>query len=82
MLVLERHVHEELIFTLAQNLPAGTKFKLAVLSLRTNTVRLGIEAPRSITVDRDEVDRRKRIASGEEVDGNVAEPAEDEALED
>lgn len=46
---------------------------LTVLGVKGNQVRLGIEAPRDIVVDREEIHERKRRAAA---GGNDAEPVE------
>lgn len=58
MLVLTRHVGEELVI-------AGNIF-IRVVAIEGNKVRVGIEAPRSVRVDREEVHRRRQA---EEEDG-------------
>lgn len=52
MLVLARKVGEEIIIN-------GT-IRLTVVSVSNHCVRVGITAPSSVTVDREEVHRRKR----------------------
>jgi carbon storage regulator len=55
MLVLTRKMHESLII--------GDDIRIVVLDIRGDKIRLGIECPRQIRVDREEV--RARIDAGE-----------------
>ena len=64
MLILTRRSGEAVII--------GDNVRIAVLDIRGNQVRLGVEAPREVTVHREEVYRR--IA---EEQGNVAEDDDD-----
>lgn len=64
MLILTRRSGEAVII--------GDNVRIAVLDIRGNQVRLGVEAPREVTVHREEVYRR--IV---EEQGNVAEDEED-----
>lgn len=64
MLILTRRSGEAVI--------VGDNVRIAVLDIRGNQVRLGVEAPREVTVHREEVYRR--IA---EEQGNVAGDDED-----
>src|SRR5438309_7110076 len=52
MLVLSRKVHEAIVI-------AGT-VRVVVAEVRGGSVRLGVHAPRDVTVDREEVHIRKR----------------------
>lgn len=52
MLILTRRVTEEI--------RVGDTIKIAVLGINGNQVRIGIEAPRCLSVDREEVYRRKQ----------------------
>lgn len=55
----------------------GDEVTITVLGVVGNQVRFGIEAPRSITIDRAEIHERKKratangVASRNEVNGNV-----------
>jgi len=51
MLILSRRPNESLVI--------GSEVTLTVLGIKGNQVRLGIEAPRDVVVDRAEVRRRK-----------------------
>ena len=57
MLVLSRRVGEQIVI--------GEDVVLTVVEVRNDTVRLGIEAPRSITVNRAEVRRAVADANRE-----------------
>jgi carbon storage regulator len=52
----------------------GDEIVLTVLGVTGGQVRFGIDAPRSIPIDRAEVFERKRLRLAEEVSGNVALP--------
>lgn len=52
MLVLERRVQEALII--------GGNVRVTFLGVRGSVARFGIEAPHSVTVDREEVHERKK----------------------
>jgi len=61
MLVLTRRCGEELVI--------GGNIHVTVLSVERGQVRLGITAPRSVTVDRQEVhERRTAFVESDEVD--------------
>lgn len=55
MLILTRRPGEELVFTLTQDMPAGTRITMVFTRVQGNQVRFGVDAPRSISVDRAEV---------------------------
>lgn len=55
MLVLTRRLSETLIVTH----PDGTKIKFTVLGVKGNQVRIGVDAPKEVTVDREEIHIRK-----------------------
>ena len=52
MLMLSRKVHQAIVI-------AG-KVRVVVAEVRGETVRLGVQAPRDITVDREEIHLRKK----------------------
>jgi len=56
MLVLVRKVNEVVCI--------GNDVEVIVLAVKGNTVRIGINAPRNVTVDRQEVAERKRRERG------------------
>jgi carbon storage regulator CsrA len=68
MLVLSRKVEEAIIITI----PDGRKIHLKVTSMRSNgkplpettKVRIGIDAPRDVTVHREEVQREVERGQG------------------
>jgi carbon storage regulator len=51
MLVLSRKIGEEIII--------GDNIRITVISVRGDQVRFGIDAPKSVTVDRAEVHQRR-----------------------
>ncbi len=55
MLVLSRKYLESVRFELTEPLPAGTVIQVRVVRIGNNTVRLGMEAPTSINIARDEL---------------------------
>jgi len=57
MLVLSRRSGEEIVI--------GGNIHVTVLSVQGDRVRLGITAPRSVAVDRQEVHERRFVADGE-----------------
>ena len=56
MLILMRRAGEEIVC----RCPDGTKIVIALVSLDRNRARIGVEAPLSVTVDRAEIDERKK----------------------
>lgn len=66
MLIVERRVGEEIDITLED----GRRITVCLVSLDRRHVRIGIEAPRSICVDRREITKRK-LRDTVEIDGNV-----------
>lgn len=75
----------------AETIYIGEQVTVTVLGVVGNQVRFGIEAPRSITIDRAEVHERKKRAQqhaagtqnacgggGTDVNGNVENPKSDE----
>jgi len=64
MLILTRRTGETVMI--------GNEVTLTVLGVKGNQVRLGINAPKSVPVHREEIyERIKRELAGEEVNGNV-----------
>ena len=59
MLVLSRKQHQSLVI--------GENIKITVLELKGNQVRIGIDAPESISVHREEILNKIELDSVEEV---------------
>jgi carbon storage regulator len=57
MLVLSRRSGQEIVI--------GENVRVTVLSVRGDQVRLGVTAPRSVCVDRQEVHQRRFLMDGE-----------------
>jgi len=55
MLVLTRRIGGEIIITTAD----GQQITVAVLGVRGNQVRIGVNAPRDVAIDRKEIHERK-----------------------
>jgi carbon storage regulator len=53
MLILTRRPHE--------SIRLGSRIRITVLGFKGNQVRIGIEAPPDVTVDREEIWERKQI---------------------
>lgn len=53
MLVLTRRISERLRI--------GDDVVIAILGIRGNQVRIGVEAPKSVSVDREEIYQRKKL---------------------
>jgi len=72
MLILTRRLTEALCL--------GPDITVTVLSIKSNKVRIGVDAPRSVSVDRQEVRQRKRrstVAPSRTVDpAGMAEPTD------
>ena len=63
MLVLTRRIGEEIVI--------GGDIRVTVLEVHGNKVRIGVEAPKSVRVDRQEIhDRRVEFAVGAKCGGN------------
>ena len=56
----------------AETIYIGEQVTVTVLGVVGNQVRFGIEAPRSITIDRAEIYERKKRAAQGNTNGNVA----------
>lgn len=57
MLVLTRKLGETLVI--------GDDIRVTVVAIKGNQVSLGVEAPLTVRVDREEVHQRKKAAAGE-----------------
>lgn len=53
MLVLTRRISERLRI--------GDDVTIAILGIKGNQVRIGVEAPKSVPVDREEIHQRKKL---------------------
>jgi carbon storage regulator len=58
MLILTRHIGEQV--------KIGDDVTLTVVDLRGKQVRIGIQAPREVEIDREEIRKRKQRASARE----------------
>jgi len=68
MLILTRRTGETVMI--------GSEVTMQVLGVKGNQVRLGFNAPKTITIHREEIyERIKRELSGGEVNGNVQDPS-------
>lgn len=66
MLVLSRRAGEAIV--------VGGNIRIVVLSVTGSSVRFGVEAPRSISVHREEVLTQAGFSPGEESSGSSGEP--------
>lgn len=55
MLILTRRISESIVITT----PTGVQVTVWILGIKGNQARVGIEAPKDITVDREEIYLRK-----------------------
>jgi carbon storage regulator CsrA len=62
MLILSRRIQEAIII--------GDDVTIRVLSIRGNQVRLGIDAPKSVSVDREEIYHLNKRDKNNEPNGN------------
>lgn len=58
-LMLTRRPEEIIDLTLQEALPAGTTLEIVLTSIKGNQARFGINAPRSVRVDRREITLRR-----------------------
>jgi carbon storage regulator len=63
MLVLSRHIGQTIVI--------GRDIAVKVVGIRGSSVRLGIEAPRQVTVDRQEIHDRKVADPRPVADGDI-----------
>jgi carbon storage regulator len=66
MLILTRRPHE--------SVRLGSRIRITVLGFKGNQVRIGIEAPSDVCVDREEVWERKQLEVRVRQDGQSAAP--------
>lgn len=69
MLCLWRRRGEEIYCTLTKPMPAGTRIVVVVTDIGRGRAHIGIDCDRSITVDRSEIDARKRAEAEEDPNG-------------
>ena len=62
MLILTRKVGESVLI--------GNDISIAVLSVRGNQVKLGVEAPKEVSVHREEIYQRIKQMKDEQLDGS------------
>lgn len=65
MLILTRRPIETIVVTVPPS-AVPTKIEIHTLGVKGNHVRVGVTAPRHVTIDREEIYRRKQG----EIDGN------------
>lgn len=58
-LILTRRPGEAIDLTLQTDLPKGTRLEMVVVNVDGNQVRMGIEAPVSVRIDRHEITLRR-----------------------
>lgn len=56
MLILTRRISESVVITR----PDGVRMTVTIFGVKGNQVRLGFEAPRDTTIDREEIHMRKQ----------------------
>lgn len=64
MLILTRRPHE--------SIRLGSRIRITVLGFKGNQVRIGIEAPPDVTIDREEIWERKQLEVRARKDGQPA----------
>lgn len=55
MLILTRRVGETLVI----KMPDGTEIRTTILGVKGNQVRIGVDAPKNVIVDREEIYERR-----------------------
>lgn len=70
MLILTRRQGESII--------VGDNVRITVISVKGNQVRIGVEAPRSVSVQRQEIVGKKDLAPEEDLE-KIPEPPQDAA---
>ena len=66
MLILTRRIGETLDITVPADADAS-KIQVSVLGVKGNQVRIGVNAPRAVVIDREEITARKAAENGETV---------------
>ena len=66
MLILTRRPHE--------SIRLGSRIRITVLGFKGNQVRIGIEAPPDVTIDREEVWERKQLENRSNKGGQLTAP--------
>ena len=66
MLILTRRPHE--------SIRLGSRIRITVLGFKGNQVRIGIEAPPDVSIDREEIWERKQLEARARKDGQSAIP--------
>lgn len=66
MLILTRRPHE--------SIRLGSRIRITVLGFKGNQVRIGIEAPPDVSIDREEVWERKQLEARARKDGQSSVP--------
>lgn len=66
MLILTRRPHE--------SIRLGSRIRITVLGFKGNQVRIGIEAPPDVSIDREEIWERKQLEARARKDGQPSEP--------
>jgi carbon storage regulator len=66
MLILTRRPHE--------SIRLGSRIRVTVLGFKGNQVRIGIEAPPDVTIDREEIWERKQLEARARKGGQSSEP--------
>jgi len=64
MLILTRRPHE--------SIRLGSRIRITVLGFKGNQVRLGIEAPPDVAIDREEIWERKQLEARARKDGQLS----------
>lgn len=64
MLVLTREKDEAIIIVVPDGTPHPATIRIIIADIRGNKVRLGIDAPKNITVDREEIHKARMNNDG------------------
>ena len=67
MLVLTRRIAE----TIYQINPDGSVVKMTILGVKGNQVRLGVEAPKNVTIHREEIMKRILLENDGKIPGTL-----------